>query len=232
MRGGGHVAWLVSALLLAGAPRQATAGDGGEEHPAGGPSIGFTLLAGVALPTCTGQPAGCAGLGPAPSVQGLVLFQPNRAVAMGVVGQLSRLRWRGSYVGQIDGQTSGVESDLTNVFAGLAVRFAFLPEHVVTPVLQLAAGFALQEQTGSNFNCNGGPIPASQLGVGASARLAPSVSLFALASASIGFTDFCEVIDGPPATPFAGWGYAFHAGASFDVALERNARTSRLAAAR
>src|SRR5580704_3093637 len=69
----------------------------GAEHEAGAaavPNVGFTMLAGVALPTCTGQAESCAGsLGAGPSLQALVLFRPTRTWSFGVVGQLARSHW-------------------------------------------------------------------------------------------------------------------------------------------
>ncbi len=34
-----------------------------------------------------------------------------------------------------------------------------------------------------------------------------------------GFRGGCGVSDGPPATPFAGWGYGFNFGLAFDFGL-------------
>jgi hypothetical protein len=195
-------------------------------------SVGFTLLAGLALPVCTGQSGSCDGSpGAAPSLEALVLYEPNGRWAFGVVGQLARVHWRQTYLGMVAGAPPGiVESDLTSGFAGLAARFTPLPTRVVTPIIQLAVGSAFQMQTGSNFDCNGGVIPTGQLELGGRARVTSSFSLFAVASASGGIKGGCGVDDGAPATPFVGWGYGLRAGASFDITVGRASSEGAIAA--
>jgi hypothetical protein len=86
-------------------------------------------------------------------------------------------------------------------------------------------------QTGSNFECNGSLIPTGQAALGGRAKLSASVNLFALASATGGIKGGCAASDGPPATPFAGWGYGVHVGASFDLGVA-GAEAPRSVAAR
>jgi hypothetical protein len=185
-----------------------------------GPMVSSTVLVGLAFPSCDGQPDSCKGsLGPAPSIEGLVLYEPTETWAFGLVGQLARLHWEGTYVGMTDGATHAVDSELLSGFAGLAARFVMLPRWSVTPVFELALGSAFQTQTGSNFGCNDGVIPTGQIAAGGRARVTSSLSLFAMASASGGIKGGCGASDGPPATPFVGWGFGFHAGAAFDIML-------------
>jgi hypothetical protein len=191
------------------------------------------MLAGLALPTCSGLAEACAGsLGVGPSVQALVLFRPLQMWEIGVVGQLSRSHWHGSYLGMTDGAPRGVESELTTGFLGLASRVVFLPSRAVSPVIQLALASAFQTQTGSNFSCNDGLAPTGQLGLGGKARVSPSFAVFAIASASAGvkLAGGCSTSDGPPVTPFAAWGFGLHFGASFDVPLGSASSAASLAA--
>jgi hypothetical protein len=237
--GVGRLASLVVAVALCTPVRSAAAieadspRDGAEKPAPAVPNIDFTMLAGLALPTCSGQAEACSGsLGVGPSVQALVLFQPMQSWEIGVVGQLSRSDWRGSYVGMTDGAPHGVESELTTGFLGLASRIVFLPGSAVSPVIQLALASAFQTQTGSNFGCNDGLAPTGQLGLGGKARVSPSFAVFAIASASGGvkLKGDCLASDGPPATPFAAWGFGLHFGASFDVPLGGASSGASLAA--
>jgi hypothetical protein len=187
------------------------------------PSLGFTVLGGLWMPSCVGQEESCTRLfGPAPSIRALVLYQPTANWGLGLVGQVAWVHWTATYVPFFSGpnpQTQTVESDLTAGFGGIAARYTAVPDWRVTPVIEFALGASFQAQTGSNFGCNG-PAPAGELGLGASARLALSLSAFAMASATGGFRgESCGVADGPPATPFAGWGYGLHAGVAFDVGV-------------
>jgi hypothetical protein len=205
------------------------------ENEAGGaavPKVGFTMLAGVALPTCNGQTESCAGsLGAGPSLQALVLFRPTKMWSFGVMGQLARSHWRATYLGMVDGATHGVDSDLTTGLVGFTTRIVLLPGRLVSPVVQLALGGAFQTQTGLNFGCNGGLYPTGQVGLGAKARINRSFAVFALASASDGTKlGDCAVSDGAPATPFAGWGYGLLVGGSFDVLPGGASGTASLAA--
>jgi len=190
------------------------------EDPPALPSVGITMLAGLALPACDGLGTNCAGgLDAGPSLQGFVLFQPTETWAFGIVGQLARTHWHATYPGMTDGgRIHGVASDLTNGFVGLAARIVLLPRRPVSPVIQLAFASAFQSQTGSNINCNNGLTPTGQAGLGARTRVGASFALYSMASATTGFKlENCSVSDGPPATPFGGWGYGFHVGASFDL---------------
>jgi hypothetical protein len=186
------------------------------------PSVGLTVLGGLSMPSCVGQVESCTrSFGPAPSIRALVLYQPTANWGFGLSGQVAWVHWSATYVafsGDLNPPTQTVESDLTVGFGGVAARYTPFPDWRVTPVIELALGASFQSQTGSNFGCNG-PAPAGELGLGARARLASSLSLFAMASAFGGFRDSCGVSDGAPATPFVGWGYGFHAGAAFDVGL-------------
>jgi hypothetical protein len=231
------IAILVGALaaspgqVFAEGPERALARDGAAPEAPPDPRIGFAVLAGLALPACNGQTGSCDGsLGPAGSLQGLVLYEPSATWAFGLAGQLTRLHWQGTYVGMGDGATHAVDSDLTTGFVGLTARFIPLPAWSITPVFQLALGSAFQAQTGSNFGCNDGVIPTGQLALGGRARVSSSVSVFAMASASSGIKGGCVVSDGPPVTPFVAWGYGFHIGAAFDVPLGHSRSEASVAA--
>jgi hypothetical protein len=237
--GAGRLASLVVAAALcapawsAAATPADSARDGAEKPAPAVPSVDFTMLAGLALPTCSGQAEACSGsLGVGPSMQALVLFQPMQTWSIGVVGQLSRSHWQGSFIGMTDGAPHGVASELTTGFLGLASRIVFLPGSAVSPVMQLALASAFQTQTGSNFNCNDGLAPTGQLGLGAKARVSRSFAVFAIASASAGvkLAGDCVASDGPPTTPFAAWGFGLHFGASFDVPLGGASSGASLAA--
>jgi hypothetical protein len=52
-----------------------------------------------------------------------------------------------------------------------------------------------------------------------------------MASAWGGIKGECATSDGPPATPFVGWGFGFHAGAAFDIPLN-GSKSGRTIAAR
>lgn len=199
---------------------------GADETPtdaSAAPSLGFTVLGGLSMPSCNGQTESCTpSFGPAPSIRALVLYQPTANWGLGLAGQVAWVHWRATYVGFFSGDpnpsTQTVESDLTAGFGGIAARYTPVPDWRVTPVMELALGASFQAQTGSNFGCNG-PAPAGEIGLGARARLASSLSVFVMASATGDFRGSCGVSDGPPATPFAGGGYGVHAGAAFDVGL-------------
>jgi hypothetical protein len=190
------------------------------------PKVGGVLLGGVLLPRC-GPAETCAGsFGASPSVQARLLFEPSGALALGFAGQVARTSWRATYPPALGGSGGEVASTLTTAFFGATARVAFLPERTVTPLLEGAFGTAFQAQTGSNANCNRGVTPTVEVGLGASARASSSVSFVAVASASTGVKlEGCAVADGPPATPFAGWGWGLHLGAAFELPLGPRARS-------
>jgi hypothetical protein len=187
-----------------------------------GPRLGATLLAGVMLPRCTGQPESCAHpLGPAPSARATLLFYPTPTWGIGLMGEIASSHWTATYtpftsVANPPQQT--VESDLTPGFVGLATQYTPVPGWRVSPLFQLALGMSFQAETGSNFSCNE-PAPAGDVGAGVRARITSSLSAVAIADASGDIRGSCGVSDGPPATPFAGWGYGFHLGLAFDFGL-------------
>ncbi len=106
---------------------------------------------------------------------------------------------------------------MTAGLAGLAARFVPAPARVLTPVVQLALGWAFQ-LPGQPFDCGRRVVPAGQLALGGRARGSSSAFVFAMLSARAAIKDNCVVFDAPT-TPFAGWGFGLHAGAAFDVAL-------------
>jgi len=222
-RGRGRGRWiLLGAASLAcgrGALAAGSSEAAGEPALRATPGFGFAILAGVSLPFCNGQRESCAGgLGPAPSVQGLLLYRPSPTWGFGLGAELTRVHWSTTF-GTMIGTTDEAAADLTAGFAGLTTLFSLFPERALTPVVLVTLGWAFQFQSASSFGCNNdGLFPTAELGLGASERIAPSVSAFLLASASTGFKQgFCEVIDGPPAVPFAAWGGSVRIGATFDA---------------
>ncbi len=207
---------LLSGRALAADP-ELQAQDGAGSHR---PKLGFTLLGGMAVPWCGGQPDCGGNLGNGPSIAGLALFVPNDSWAVGLEVQMSRVHWRESYIRMDGGAADQVDSDLTAGFAGLAARRTFLPGYRVRPIVQGAVGAGLQTQTGSNFHCNDSFVPTGQVAFGARAQASENFSFFGLASATFGFKwSDCSLSDGPDPTPFAGWGVGLHVGAAFDVPL-------------
>lgn len=192
------------------------------------PNLGFTLLAGLALPAC-GDSRGCYGaFGTAPSLQALILYEPTEIWAFGIVGQVERIHWEATEYSMLDGTPYRAESDVTGGFAGLAARFVPLPALFLTPVVQLSLGWAFQ-QMGQPYGCSYGARPAAQLALGGRARVSSSVLVFAMASARAAVADGCAVSDAPN-TPLAAWGLGFHAGAAFDVALGHTRPATPIAA--
>ena len=185
-----------------------------------GPKLGFTLLGGMTVPWCGGQPDCSGNLGIGPSIGGLVLYSPNESWAVGVAAQVSRVHWREPYQAMTDGSPLELNMNLTTGFAAAAARYTVLPGYRVTPVIQAAVGAGLQRQTGTNFQCNDGGIPTGQLAAGVRARASEDLSFFGLASATFGLKlSGCTISDGPGPTPFAGWGVGLQVGAAFDVPL-------------
>ena len=187
--------------------------------PSREPPFTLAVMGGLSVPACLGQ-ATCEGsFDSAPSLEGLGLFQPAPAVSVGLAVQLARVNWQASYVVQIAGAPpSTVRSTLTAGFAGVAARFNSLAEGSVNPFMLLAAGSAFQARSGPDFGCPRGLLPTGQLGAGASARLSPSISAFAMAAVTAGIKlGDCRVSDGPPLPPIAAWGFSFQVGAAFEV---------------
>jgi hypothetical protein len=187
--------------------------------PSREPTFVLAVMAGLSLPACLGQ-ATCEGSAdPAPSVEGLGLFQPTPAVSVGLAVQLARVNWQASYFGQIAGAPPGtVRSTLTAGFAGVAARFNILSEGTVNPIVLLAAGLAFQAQSEPDFGCRSGLLPTGQLGAGANTRLSPSISAFAMAAVTAGIKlENCSISDGPPLPPIAAWGFSFQVGAAFEL---------------
>jgi hypothetical protein len=191
--------------------------DGAGSHR---PKLGFTLLGGLAIPWCGGQPDCGGDIGNGPSIAGLALFVPNDSWEVGLEVQMSRVHWRESDFRMDGGGTVQIDSDLTAGFAALAARHTFLPGYRLTPVVQVAVGAGLQSQTGTNLHTNDGFIPTGQVAFGARARASTNLSFFALASATFGIKEpGRSAIDAAGPTPFAGWGVGLQVGAAFDVPL-------------
>jgi hypothetical protein len=190
------------------------------------PTLGVAALGGLVWPSCQGQNGDCGGsVSLAPAAQLLLLYQPDRAWAFGLAGQVAHTTWRSTYVGMTDGALHDVSEELTTGFFGVTARYAFLAAHAVTPLVQVAGGSAFQGQSGSNLNCNDKVAPTGEVEVGGLARVSSSLSLYALASASGGVRlGGCGASDGPPVTPFAGWGVGLHLGAAYDLPLGPGAR--------
>jgi hypothetical protein len=189
------------------------------------PRLDLALLGGVVLPTCGTQDECPGSLSAAPSIRALALYQANATWAFGLAGSLARPTWRASYIGMVDGASHDVSSTLTTGFFGVTTRIVVLPGRALTPVVQAAFGTAFQSQTGTFLSCNDRVIPTAELGVGGLARVSPSLTVYGLASASDGVKlTSCAVSDGPPATPFGGWGVGFHLGAALELPLGPRAR--------
>jgi hypothetical protein len=216
-------ATLSLAVLAAGAAR-ATEPENVRVEDADGPRLGLVVLGGVMLPTCGTQDMCFGSLGAAPSIRALALYQANARWAFGLAGTLARPTWRASYLA-VDGTPREASSTLTTGFFGITTRFVVLPGRALTPVVQAAFGTAFQTQTGTFFSCNHQVIPTAELGVGGLARVSSSLTVYGLASASDGVKlTNCAVSDGPPATPFGGWGVGFHLGAALELPLGAHAR--------
>jgi hypothetical protein len=190
----------------------------------GAPALSLSLLAGLTVPAYSGQAVEVdreGELATGPSLQGQVLFATSDEWAFGVAAQVNRVHWRAVDPPARSGAAPGlVESDLTNGFAVATARFIPWPALAVAPLVQVGFGTGFQSQTGGNFHCNRGFIPTGQLALGARARLLPALSILALVSGSVGARpQNCGVSDGPPATPFGGWGLGLHAGATYDLGL-------------
>ena len=186
--------------------------------PSREPAFTVAVMGGLSVPACLGQTICEGSMDPAPSLEGLGLFQPTPAVSVGLAVQLARVNWQASYFGQIAGAPPGtVRSTLTAGFAGVAARFNLLAEGSVNPIVLLAAGSAFQAQSGPDFGCPRDLMPTGQLGAGANARLSPSMSAFAMAAVTAGIKlKNCSVSDGPPLPPIAAWGFSFQVGAAFE----------------
>jgi hypothetical protein len=170
----------------------------------------------LGVPACGGSRSCYGTFGPAPSLQALVLYQPHPSWAFGLVGQIERIHWEATEQSMLNGAPYRVESNVTAGFAGLAGRFVPSPERFLTPVVQVALGWGFQGK-GFPYDCER-TSPAAQIAVGGRARVSSSAFVFAMASARGEANDGCVVFDAP-SLPLATWGFAFHAGASFDVAL-------------
>ena len=142
-------------------------------------------------------------------------------MSVGLVAQVARVHWEATYLGQVAGAPPGTaRSTLFAGFAGVAARYTMFADRSVNPIVLLAAGSAFQARSEPDFGCGGElkPSPTGQLGVGASARVSPSISVLALAAVTAGIKlSNCAVSDGPPLPPIAAWGISFQAGAAFDV---------------
>jgi hypothetical protein len=182
------------------------------------PNLGLTVLAGLTRPACRRGPDCFGTFGSAPSLQTLLLYQPNETWAFGLLAQVERSHWQATATPMTEGAPPyNVETDVTSGFAGLAARFMPLPARRLSPVVQLAMGLEFQ-QTSQTFGCGAIASPAAQLGLGGRARVSSSIFVFAMASARAALASGCVVSDAP-ATPFAALGLGFHAGAAFDFAF-------------
>jgi hypothetical protein len=212
-----------SASANAAPPPVANERPGAPLEPAFAPRLSFGLSAGALLPSCDGQPEACAARLPvSPSFTGLVLLEPSRAWAFGLMQGVTRVSWQ-TLIPSPSGNpapTRTLDAELTTVFVAVVARVTLLPARGVAPIIQAALGDAFQSETGGFVSCDFKFNPTGQLALGARMRLAPSWSVFALASATGGLRGgACAVVDGPPATPFAAWGYGLQVGAAFDLAL-------------
>ncbi|HET6146282.1 MAG TPA: hypothetical protein VFH68_02030 [Polyangia bacterium] len=187
--------------------------------PSPQPTFTLAIMGGLSVPACLGQVACEGSSDPAPSLEGLGLFQPTPAVSVGLAVQLTRVNWQASYFGQIAGAPPAtVRSTLTAGFAGVAARLTPTSEGSVSPMVLLAAGSAFQAQSGQDFGCSRGLLPTGQLGAGATSRVSPTISAFAMAAVTAGIKlENCVVSDGPPLPPIAAWGFSFQVGAAFEV---------------
>jgi hypothetical protein len=151
----------------------------------------------------------------------------------GLVAQVSRVAWEVPVQLAAFGPPSKLRSTLTTGFVGIGVR-STLREARVSLFGTLALGSAFQVETGSNIataeawtgmsnlSCNAGFNPTAQVGLGVSSRASRHMSVFAIATGTIGWkwkdcipTNQNE--GGLPHIPLGAWGPALQAGAAFDI---------------
>jgi hypothetical protein len=184
-----------------------------------GTSMGFALLGGFARPICHALDACGDHLGVAPSLQAQVSFAPYPTLALGFLGQLTRVHWHTLWEGQIAGQPPfPVDADLTVGFGGGFARFVPRPEWRVTPLFQLALGVTRQTESGGGLACHGRFSPTVQAAVGVRGRMTSSLSILGALGLASGAADECSISDAPN-VPFVGWGLTFHAGVGYDLPL-------------
>lgn len=208
---------VAAARVAAGASPVPTGREPSSEGRAA-PSVGLTLLAGLVRPICHGNLTCDGSFRASPSLEALVLYQPNETWAFGLVGLVERLHWTGGGFSMIDGTPYTEVHDIMGGFGGFAARFVPRPERSLTPVVQVALGWVFQSP-GRPFECGHRVAPGGQLAVGGRARVSSSAFVFGMVSArGVTKDDTCSISD-VLTTPFAGWAFGFHAGAAFDVAL-------------
>lgn len=188
----------------------------------------LTFAGGLSIPRCAGQAAPCDGsIDPGPSLEATAVEQATRTLGWGLIARVSRVHWRATYPGQIQGAPPGtVEAPLTTGFLGLGVRFKWRSDATVNPIVQGTAGLAIQAPTPSVPSCGGYRVaPAARIGAGVSVRASQRISWFVLGDASLAWPlDGCDVSDGPPPAPLAAAGFALEAGIAFDVAYAQAPR--------
>jgi hypothetical protein len=209
---------MVLAFVVSMSPISARAAPPVDEAEPAWPKLGASLLAGFAVPICSGDPASCAGTALGPSVQGRFMFAPWPRWAFGIVGELGRVSAMSSFFDMRNGAVHEETYAVTTGFVGLAAQFVLLPRLTLSPVASIAIGASYQSQPTVTISCSNGPLPTGELALGERVRLTRSVSLVGLASISGGGGLGCGISDAT-ATPIVAWGFAFRAGATFDLPL-------------
>ncbi len=204
------------ALLVLMPPASARAAPAVDAAELDWPKLSASLLAGFAVPICSGDSASCAGTSLGPSVQGRFMFVPGPRWAFGIIGELGRVSATSSFFDMRNGAVHNETYALTTGFVGLATQFVLLPRLPTSPVASVALGASFQSQPAATISCTHGPLPTGELALGERLRLTRSVSLVGLASVSGGGGLNCGVADAT-ATPIVAWGFAFRAGATFDL---------------
>jgi hypothetical protein len=186
------------------------------------PQLGFALSGGAVMPSCDSQGGACAaGLPVSPAFTGLVLFEPNRFWAVGLMQGLARVSWLTRiYPSAQDAALRTVDAELTTAFVALVSRVTLRPRWPVAPIVQVALGDSFQWEAGAALSCDAELNPTGQVGLGARLEVPPRWSLFVLATATDGLRGGgCGGANNPRVAPFAAWGYGLQLGIAYDQPL-------------
>jgi hypothetical protein len=178
-----------------------------------GPDFGLGLVGGAALPSClycTGTLDGHLAAG------AFAFYYPTRRLGIGLAADVVRTTWTGEpWQGRI-GPVQRATSDLTSALVGVSARFLPIEPTVANLYFQLTLGAAFQLESGNSRNSCEGPLPGTELAVGAEGPIASWVRWDAsLVAATAVKTGDCMVYDGPPPTPLVTPGAGVRVGVAF-----------------